>query len=220
MPTPNARRRVVVYRSTVPHTQIHPQGDWDEYYRATAGRNPSKWFVQAVDFIDANHGNGRLVVDLGCGNGVETKAFLDRGWRVFATDREPAAIEFTAARVTPDELDRLTTHVARFADLEIPECDVVFAQLSLPFAPPDVFPGLWEKVTGAVKPGGFFVGQFLGPHDDWAGDDCLEHSLDDVRALLDGWDILDLSEEEADGVAGAHREPKYWHIVAVIAQRS
>jgi tellurite methyltransferase len=210
---------VLVYRDVVSYPQIHAQGDWDEYYRATAARNPSRWFVRAVDFIDGNHGNGRRVVDLGCGNGVETKAFLDRGWRVFATDREASAIQFTASRATVDELERLTTRVARFEDLALPSCDVVFAQLSLPFAPAEVFPGLWEKVTSAIQPGGFFVGQFLGPNDDWAGGECLIHSIDDLPALFDGWEILDLVEEEADGVAGAKREPKYWHIISVIARK-
>jgi tellurite methyltransferase len=203
----------------VSYPQIHAQGDWDEYYRATAGRNPSAWFIRAVEHIDGNHGNGRLAVDLGCGNGVETKAFLDRGWRVFATDREPSAIEFTASRVTADELERLTTLVSPFADLELPACDLVFAQLSLPFAPADVFPGLWQRVRQAINPGGYFVGQFLGPNDDWAGGQCLIHSVDDIATLFEGWDIVDLAEEEADGVAGAKREPKYWHIISVIARK-
>ncbi len=203
----------------MPHTQIHPEGDWAAYYRATAARLPSRWFVAATDVVDINHGAGRTVIDLGCGNGVETKAFLDRGWTVYAYDREPAAIEFTKARATEEELDRLTAEVCRFGDVELPEADLVFAQLSLPFCPPDAFPHLWEQIRTAVKPGGFFVGQFLGPNDDWAGGACLSHGMHDIELLLDEWAILDVSEEEHDGVAGAQREPKYWHIISVIARR-
>ena len=81
------------------------------------------------------------------------------------------------------------------------------------------FPHLWEQIRTAVKPGGFFVGQFLGPNDDWAGGACLSHGMHDIELLLDEWAILDVSEEEHDGVAGAQREPKYWHIIAVIARR-
>jgi tellurite methyltransferase len=203
----------------VPYTQIHPEGDWSAYYRATAARPPSRWFVAAAEVTDINHGDGRTVVDLGCGNGVETKAFLDRGWRVFAFDREQDAIDFTRARVDQSDRERLTARVMRFQDVELPDADMIFAQLSLPFCDPDAFPHLWEEVRTSLVPGGFFVGQFLGPNDDWGDGRCLTHSVSDVEALLDEWAILDISEEQHDGVAGAEREPKFWHIISVIARK-
>lgn len=213
------RTRGISYGGIVHETYIHPEGDWAEYYRLTARRMPSRWFKAAVEPADLNHGRGRTVVDLGCGNGVETKAFLDRGWTVFAHDREPEAFEFTRARATEEELERLTMEVSPFSEIELPPADLVFAQLSLPFCSPDEFPHLWEQIRTAVKPGGFFAGQFFGPNDDWAGGACLSHSVHDIEMLLDEWAILDLDEEEHEGVAGAHREPKYWHIISVIARR-
>jgi predicted TPR repeat methyltransferase len=204
----------------VPHAQIHPEGDWADYYRATAGRMPSQWFVGATEIADLNHGAGRVAVDLGCGNGVETKALLDRGWTVHAFDRESEAIEFTRSRATPEESNRLHTTAVAFADTELPENDLVFAQLSIPFCPPTAFDHLWAEVTGSVMPNGFFVGQFLGPDDDWANGECLIHSMEHVRDLLDGWRLHQLDEVRHDGVAGAHREPKFWHIVSVVAQRT
>lgn len=197
---------------------LHGKGEWEEYYRATVGRPPSHWFTSSMAAIDGNHGNGRLAIDLGCGNGVETNAFLDRGWRVHAIDREPAAIEHVRTRVDADELPRLTAQVAEYSDVELPAADLVFAQLSLPFCPPEVFPELWAKVSEAVVPGGHFVGQFLGPEDDWSGE-VITHTVDEVRALFEGWTIVDLADEQHEGVAGARREPKYWHIVSVIARR-
>jgi SAM-dependent methyltransferase len=198
---------------------IHLHGDWDAYYRATAGRMPSPWFIRSLPFIDGNHGSDRLVVDLGCGNGVETKAFLDRGWRVVAIDREPTAIELTVARATDEQLPRLTAVVTRYADISLPNADVVFAQLSLPFCAEETFPSMWEKIRAAIVPGGYFVGQFLGPEDEWSGQGVLVHTLDEVEGLFEGWEIAELSEQEHEGVAGANREPKYWHIISVIARR-
>jgi SAM-dependent methyltransferase len=180
---------------------------------------PSQWFVHSLSFIDGNHGEGRLVIDLGCGNGVETKAFLDRGWRVMAIDREPTAVELTVARASDAQLSRLTAVVTRYADIDLPAADVVFAQLSLPFCAADTFPGMWAKIDRAVIPGGFFVGQFLGPEDDWADQGVLIHTIGEIESLFDEWDIVELGEQEHDGVAGAGREPKYWHIVSVVARK-
>ena len=199
------------------YTYIHPD-DWSASYRMTANRPPSAWFVAAAGVTDINHGQGRTVVDLGCGNGVETKAFLDRGWRVHAFDGEQDAIDFTLDRTDETNRDRLAAQAVTFAELELPENDMVFAQLSLPFCEAETFPSLWEDVRTSIRPGGYFVGQFLGPNDDWAGR-CLTHSVSDIEALLDEWAILDLSEELHDGVAGPKREPKFWHIISVIARR-
>ena len=209
----------MLHRIHLEDTVIDPRTeDWEAYYRATAGRNPSPWFIEAVDYIDANHGQGRLAVDLGCGNGVESKALLDRGWRVLAIDSEPSAIEVTRARAAGDEADRLTTLVSRFAGVDLPEVDLVFAQLSLPFCPVEVFDGLWQQIRGAIRPGGHFVGQFLGPDDDWAAA-CLVHSIDDVENLATGWEIELLREQRHEGVGGARRDPKFWHLISLIARR-
>ena len=48
-----------------------------------------------------------------------------------------------------------------------------------------------DVVRDAIKPGGHFVGQFLGPNDDWAGGEALIHSIDDLPSLFDGWEIVD-----------------------------
>ena len=46
--------------------------------------------LAACDRLGA--GDGRLAVDLGCGEGTDALALLDRGWSVLAVDIEPAGL--------------------------------------------------------------------------------------------------------------------------------
>lgn len=59
------------------------------YQERTAHREPTEYFVSAMEFINGDNGDGRLAVDLGCGGRAETMALLARGWRVFAMDADP-----------------------------------------------------------------------------------------------------------------------------------
>ena len=44
-------------------------------------------------------GAGRMAIDLGCGDGTDTLALLDRGWSVLAVDIEPAGLALLRARI-------------------------------------------------------------------------------------------------------------------------
>ena len=44
-------------------------------------------------------GAGRMAIDLGCGDGTDTLALLDRGWSVLAVDIEPAGLALLRSRI-------------------------------------------------------------------------------------------------------------------------
>ena len=46
-------------------------------------------------------GAGRMAIDLGCGDGTDTLALLDRGWSVLAVDIEPAGLALLRSRIPP-----------------------------------------------------------------------------------------------------------------------
>lgn len=200
--------------------KVAGEGEWDDYYAVTAGRPPSRWFIAAMDAIDGNRGRGRRAIDLGCGPGVESHALIERGWSVIAVDREQSAIDRVIERMLRLGLsDRLETLVGSFHEVALPPADLVLAQLSLPFCSVDTFDSALANTLGAVKPGGALVAQFFGPDDDWAESGCLSHTVEQVEGFIDGFDIVDLEEERGEGVAGARRQPKFWHIISIIAIR-
>lgn len=194
------------------------KGVWARYAEGTAGREPMKFFDIAVATTAGDDGQGRLALDLGCGAGNETLAFLEHDWRVHAVDAEPRAVEILNSRVTEEQRERLETTVGRFSEVELPEADLVFASLSLPFTGDEFEESLRRAVTW-VRPGGWLVAVFLGPDDSWAGeDDVTVVDREQLETALGDLDEVIIEEEQFDGPSGSG--PKHWHWFIVRAMRS
>jgi SAM-dependent methyltransferase len=194
--------------------------EWEDFYRAVEGRELRPLFVDAIPYLPtASAAELPLTaIDLGSGDGAETLELLRRGWTVFAVDGSSDGIARLRESVPPADLPRLTTLVAPFTGLSLPPADLVYAGLSLPFCDPRDFDVVWETVTSAVRPNGFFVGHFFGQHDTWADKrDMNFHAREDVEALLSGFEIAQLREQDEDGEAVGG--PKHWHVFHVIARK-
>ena len=98
--------------------------------------------------------------------------------------------------------------------------DLINAQFALPFLSQRWFREVFERVKRAIKPGGMFVGQFFGIHDQW---NTLEQEMtfltrEQVEAVLHDMDVIEFQEEEMDGHI-ADGSPKHWHTFHIIARR-
>jgi SAM-dependent methyltransferase len=194
-------------------------GAWSDFYEATADRGLNERFLRAIELTAGNEGAGKVAIDLGSGAGVESKAFLDRGWSVFAIDAEPAAIERLLAEVGGEQRRRLTAVVGAFDEVELPQADLVFAQYSLPFAAADRLDDSVRAALAAVKPGGWFYGQLFGPNDDWANKGTTPIDRAAIIEHFAGFDPVSIEEEDAvrDTV---NLGMKRWHVFTIEAQRS
>jgi SAM-dependent methyltransferase len=163
-------------------------------------------------------GAGRMAVDLGCGDGADALALLERGWSVLAIDIEQAGLALLRARIPATCAERIRLVCASFADVALPPAHLVHAGFSLPFCPPPQFPGVWEQIRRALAPDGVFAGQLFGIHDSWAGDPGMTfQDRSEVTRLLDGLEILELYETERDGEA--YSGPKHWHTYDILVRR-
>ncbi|MBC7441552.1 MAG: class I SAM-dependent methyltransferase [Ramlibacter sp.] len=190
--------------------------DWTEYFDAQTGRAPRSVLLRTLEMRgDTAPGTA---LDLGCGEGTETRHLLHAGWRVHAFDADPSSEARVRAGLDPAGAERLTFRAARFEDLTaLPAADLVYAGFSLPFCDPNLFPGLWTGVLGALKPGAWFAGELYGPHDDWAGRaDMNFHDRGQVGALLAGLDVVDVIEDDRPGQSAFG--PRHWHVFHVIAR--
>ncbi len=189
---------------------------WDDYYQKIQGRPPRQLLLDALDKFPADA--ALQAIDLGCGDGTESVILLSRGWRVLAVDGEPAAIQRLLAKVSESDRSRLQTQISKFKDVALVPTDLIHASLSLPFCEPQDFNTLWTKIVNAIKPGGRFAGQFFGIRDSWATNpDMTFHTEDQVRALLDGFEVESFHERDEDG--NATSGPKHWHVFTVIARK-
>jgi SAM-dependent methyltransferase len=208
------RRSYTGARLGVPQGYVLQVTGWEDYYRAIEGRAPRALFLDALTFVP----DPGLAVDLGCGDGTETLALLADGWTVVAADAAPEGIARLRASVPAEAADRLTTIVAPFHELDLPQADFVYAGLSLPFCAPKSFAEAWRRITGAVRAEGIVAAHFFGPKDSWSDNpDMTFHARAEVESLFDGFEIRRFEEQDEDGqaVSGA----KHWHVFHVIAAR-
>jgi len=201
--------------------------DWSGFYQHQAGRKVRPTFTEAMDaWRDLRGDSVGTAVDIGCGDGLETRVLLAGGWQVLAVDADSHVVERVIAGTSEAERERLTVRHATYAELvpdggpvELPAADLVYAGFALPFCAPEVFERLWAGIRASLRPGGVFAGQLFGPKDDFAAwPDTNTHDRADVDRLLSGLEVLRLDEEDKDGTSFAG--PKHWHVFHLIARSS
>jgi SAM-dependent methyltransferase len=189
--------------------------DWSQFYEKQGGRGVRPTFESAVA---AWEGPAGTAVDLGCGDGVESRELAERGWQVLAIDSDPSVDERVRAGLSPDASGRVSTRCATFESLgELPRADLVYAGFALPFCDPTRFPYLWADIRDAIEPGGVFAGELFGPHDEWFGRPGMNfHDRAGVEAMLTGLDVLQLVEDDRRGMS--FEGPKHWHVFHIVAR--
>jgi SAM-dependent methyltransferase len=203
--------------------------NWPGYFAAVRGKGPRETTSIALDAFareglpDADavaSGAPRPVaVDLGCGEGRDAAAMLERGWRVVAIDGHESAFEHMARRDALLDHPALETRLEPFETCTIPMCFFLNSSFSLPFCHPDAFDALWKVIRAAIEPGGRFAGQFFGERDTWANiPDRTHHTRLQVEKLLLGLDIEHFEEDEKDS-QDAEGQDKHWHVFHVVARR-
>ncbi|SEB36356.1 Methyltransferase domain-containing protein [Paramicrobacterium humi] len=185
--------------------------DWDGYYAAMRGRSPRPNLLLALKaWGDRPPGNA---IDLGAGDGVDSRALAEAGWRVTALDGEPRIAQELR------DVSGVEIVVRRFEQLdELAASDLVFSGFALPFCPPEHFEALWQKIRASLRPGGLLAVELFGVNDEWAGRASMTfHSRAQVERMLDGLEIVHLEEAERDG--RSFDGPKHWHVFHVVARR-
>lgn len=192
--------------------------DWAAYYRHTLGREPRPLFVRGMELLRAADVPPGQSVEIGFGDGTETLALLEAGWRVLAIDAAPQAEAVLRDRLPAALEDALDVRIAPAQDVPLPAIDLAYAAYSLSFLEPAAFRCLWTDLRASLRPGGFLVVNVFGERDTWAGDPYMTF-LDraTVDRMLAGLEVLHLHEEDADG--DSFSGPKHWHLFEIVARR-
>lgn len=189
--------------------------DWSQFYEKQGGRGVRPTFEAALDAWTSEPG---LAIDLGCGDGVETRELAERGWRVLAVDSDPGVDERVKEGLGEEASSRVEARCATFEALgELPHADLVYAGFALPFCDPTRFPYLWADIRDAIEPGGVFAGELFGPDDEWFGRPGMNfHDRSGVEAMLTGLEVLRLVEDDRRGMS--FEGPKHWHVFHIVAR--
>lgn len=162
------------YREDVAY--IHDAGHADFALRSAPG---------ILEILEENEVPEGLVVDLGCGSGQWARELLRAGYRVLGIDISEAMIGLAREKAPGAEF-----RVGSLFDVPIPPCDAVTSVsevLNYLFDPENEGRGLervFGRVRDALRPGGAFVFDVLGPGQVQPGTTARGFSVGEDWAVL------------------------------------
>ena len=155
-----------------------------EYYKSTVDVDMHELYGP---FLSELPSAGRIL-DAGCGSGRDTKAFLERGYRVLAIDASPKMVQLATA------LTGQSCAVLRFQEMEFQEeFDGIWACASLLHVPKSQMHDVMHRFIQALKPGGIFylsLKEGEGEHVAEDGRFFNYYTVDSFRQLLANFPAL------------------------------
>ena len=177
-------------------------------------------FAQGVDNVNFSQMQGRFVsklpehakiLDLGCGSGRDSLAFLNAGLDVEAIDGSQTMCDIASAKTG------IPVRHLRFEELDaIDRYDGIWACASLLHLPKAKLPDVFLKIIHALKENGFFYssfkyGEFEGYRNERYFSDFTEDSM---SQLLDNFPQLELLESWiSTDVRPGRKEQKWLNII-------
>ena len=200
------------------------QRDWPRYFEAVSAQGSRDTLNRAI----AAYGPvdpalpPPLAIDVGCGEGRDTRRLLEEGWRVLAFDGSELGIRQLLEKTPPAARTRLDARVLSFeaaAEALPPAAALINASFALPFCHPDAFPALWRKLCSTLSSGGLCAGQIFGDRDEWAPVRPASHyTRAAMEALFRDFDFIHLEEVEKDG-SDALMSTKHHHLFHIVARK-
>lgn len=134
-------------------------------------------------------GDGRVAIDLGCGNSQAIPFLLKKGWWIIAVDSSRPALDLLEkcypGAIASRQLKIVESDIATYVPEE--PVDLVIASDVLPYTDPVKFLGTCQKIHDTfLNKGGFFAGTLFRSHSDPA----MNGVMQTVREM-GGWFLPD-----------------------------
>ena len=175
----------------------------DRFFESTVSVDFSKIQEQFLKYVKP----GGRILDLGCGSGRDSRAFLERGYEVVAVDGSRELAKIAGAYIGQKVI------VADFREFE-PEgtFDGIWACASLLHLPKGEIAAVMRQMAAHLAEGGCFYasfkyGEFQGERNGRYFTDMTEESF---RELLEGVPGLAIEEYFSSGDVRAGRESERW----------
>ena len=190
--------------------------DSKEYYKNTLEANNISAILRKFYAYKYNEKlEGNTAIDLGCGAGNDTLFLLDKGFKVIAIDIESKVKDILEEKVEKNE--NLEIIIKDFSKIELPKADLIHANFSLFFVKDNLAVYI-NNILNCINKKGFFIGNFLGEEDEWAGKDKATVNKEELLKYFENCEMFYFSDEKyyKDGVSVKN---KFWHIYTIIAQK-
>ena len=195
--------------------------DWEAYYQATLNNKVDQSYIDLIKQIQSTKTKEKKVLDIGTGTGRYALYTAKQDYEVFATDRQPHAIEITEKRLKEAGIKNFKTLHHDIAENELtPEMKknkyllITLARV-LPFIRKEKTEAVIKKLAQLLhKPDGYMYGHFFGKQHSWCDDPeihCV--SKEEVYALLKkaGFSEIKIDEFIQKDHPSAVSGPTNWH---------
>ncbi len=197
--------------------------DWGKYREITKKELPKKPLVGLLEHLEPGK-----AIELGPGAGTDTLYMIENGWDVLGIDSDFG---------TENDIRNMIKSSGNFDDkfsflnqsfeelwLEKECCDLVVGFNSLFFCPPEYFQDFFQRISDAIKPGGYLLVNLLGKNDDWNKTENSRKtflSKEEILELLKGFEIEEngIKEREFDKETAMSKTMKHWHTFIVQARK-
>ncbi len=191
--------------------------DFKAYHAALENREPRAFFLEALSYVECEKARPRAI-DLGFGDGAETRHLLSLDWQVTAIDKEASSVRNLLLGLEPELRQHLNVQVSSFEKANLTLADFIYAGLSLPYIRKASFKGVWQKIDNALTQGAYFAGHFFGTRNETNTDSMTSHSEKDLQVLFRNFELILFREleEDAESALGIMR---YWHYFEILAKK-
>lgn len=173
-------------------TEQYYHDNSQEFFDSTINADTTPLYDHFLKYVPDNG----YILDLGCGSGRDTKAFLNRGYRVDAIDgsKELCALASDYTGIEVKCMD--------FSEIDANETyDAIWACASLLHVEQERLPKLIEKLCGAVKISGVFYmsfkfGDFEGERDGRFFMDMTAEKFHEILESVAGWKLVEEWDSE------------------------
>ncbi len=193
--------------------------NWNEYYKNTISKSPSKILAKYFDLgLDSNSKGNKIAIDLGCGVGNDTIYLLKKNYKVIAVDKEVSVIDFIKSRIS--DTSKLDFIIDSFENVKLNKANLIISNLSIYFCKPKYFNRLCNEITNNIVEGGYFVGNFLGKEDDWSIDTNRTFiNKEQLDIIFKNFEIVFFKEKKFNRQT-VKGKMKFWHIFQIIARKN
>ncbi|MFJ8236363.1 class I SAM-dependent methyltransferase [Ureibacillus sp. NPDC094379] len=155
---------------------------------------------------------GAHILDFGCGSGRDSKAFIEKGYRVTAMDGSPEMCKVASHYIGQEVICK------RFHELdEQNKYDAVWACASILHVPSIELPKMIKKIGAALKLGGYFYASFK--YGDFEGEKNGRYftnlTEETFESLLKPFQQLDIMEMTVTADVREGRQHEKWLNVVV-----
>ena len=195
--------------------------DWLNYLSAKTLLPPRPHVIEAHQFLGGNSHN-KIAVDCGCGTGRDTLYLLEKGYLVYAFDKNIQSLEKLAQHPLAASSPKLDVKLSTFDEYPFPKAHLINASACLFYSSRNEFTILWRNINETLLNNGIFCGHFLGS--DEINDNnseqtkILTHNKNELEQLLAPFYIVSWKEKR-ERSAQLTGNQHYWQVHTIIAMK-